>query len=52
MVNITHKSNTLRKAIAIATVRVSSPQTIELVKEKKVPKGDVLSFHVRPDYWL
>jgi cyclic pyranopterin phosphate synthase len=44
MVNITHKSNTLRKAIAIATVKVSSPQTIKLVKEKKVPKGDVFEF--------
>src|SRR5690348_1524047 len=44
MVNITHKSNTLRKAIATATVKVSSPQTIELVKEKQVPKGDVFEF--------
>jgi len=44
MVNITHKSNTLRKAIATATVKVSSPQTIDLVKEKKVPKGDVFEF--------
>ena len=44
MVNITHKSNTLRKAIATATVKVSSSQTIDLVKEKKVPKGDVFEF--------
>jgi cyclic pyranopterin phosphate synthase len=44
MVNITHKSNTLRKAIATATVKVSSIQTIELIKEKKVPKGDVFEF--------
>ncbi|HSI70176.1 MAG TPA: bifunctional molybdenum cofactor biosynthesis protein MoaC/MoaB [Gillisia sp.] len=41
MVNITHKSNTLRKAIAQAVVRVSSPETIKAVEEKKVPKGDV-----------
>jgi cyclic pyranopterin phosphate synthase len=44
MVNITHKSNTLRKAIATAIVKVSSSQTIDLVKEKKVPKGDVFEF--------
>lgn len=41
MVNITHKTNTLRKAIAQAVVRVSSPETIKAVEEKKVPKGDV-----------
>lgn len=41
MVNITHKNNTLRKAIAQAVVRVSSPETIKAVEEKKVPKGDV-----------
>jgi molybdenum cofactor biosynthesis protein MoaC len=41
MVNITHKSNTLRKAIAQAVVRVSSPETIKAVEEKTVPKGDV-----------
>lgn len=42
MVNITHKSNTLRKAIAQAIVKVSSAATIEAIREKKVPKGDVL----------
>src|SRR5690606_15989914 len=41
MVNITHKSNTLRRAIAQAVVRVSSQETIKAVEEKKVPKGDV-----------
>lgn len=41
MVNITHKNNTLRRAIAQAVVRVSSPETIKAVEEKKVPKGDV-----------
>ncbi|MEI6311956.1 MAG: bifunctional molybdenum cofactor biosynthesis protein MoaC/MoaB [Bacteroidota bacterium] len=42
MVNITHKSNTLRKAIAQAIVKVSSAATIEAIREGKVPKGDVL----------
>jgi cyclic pyranopterin monophosphate synthase len=41
MVNITHKSNTLRRAIAQAVVRVSSPETIKALEERKVPKGDV-----------
>ncbi|MBT9484471.1 bifunctional molybdenum cofactor biosynthesis protein MoaC/MoaB [Sediminibacterium sp.] len=44
MVNITHKSNTLRKAIAEATVLVSKQETIEAVEQRKVPKGDVFSF--------
>ncbi len=41
MVNITHKSSTLRKAIAQATVLVSAKSTIEAIEQKKVPKGDV-----------
>lgn len=41
MVDITFKSNTLRKAIAIAKVLVSKAETIEAVLNKKVPKGDV-----------
>lgn len=41
MVNITHKNNTLRIAIAQAVVRVSSPETIQAIEQKKVPKGDV-----------
>ena len=44
MVNITHKSNSLRKAIACATVTVSKPETIEAIRNKKVPKGDVFEF--------
>lgn len=44
MVDITSKSNSLRKAIATAIVSVSSPETIEAVKNKKVPKGDVFEF--------
>jgi molybdenum cofactor biosynthesis protein MoaC len=42
MVNITHKSNTLRKAIAQATVKVSTPETILSIRNRTVPKGDVL----------
>ncbi|GHB49975.1 bifunctional molybdenum cofactor biosynthesis protein MoaC/MoaB [Mongoliitalea lutea] len=41
MVNITHKSPTLRKAIAQAIVKVSTQTTIDAIVEKKVPKGDV-----------
>ena len=41
MVDITHKSSTLRTAIAQAIVKVSSADTIEAIKERKVPKGDV-----------
>ena len=44
MVNITHKSNTLRKAIAVATVTVSKQETIDAVNNQKVPKGDVFEF--------
>lgn len=44
MVNITHKSNTLRIAIATATVKVSKKETIEAVEQRKVPKGDVFEF--------
>lgn len=42
MVNITHKSNTLRKAIAQAIVKVSIPETIQAIQNRTVPKGDVL----------
>lgn len=42
MVDITHKPTTLREAIAEATVTVSQAETIATVKEKRVPKGDVL----------
>ena len=41
MVDITHKSNTLRIAIAQASVRVSKQATIDAIINKKVPKGDV-----------
>ncbi len=42
MIDITHKPTTLREATAEATVSVSLPETIAAVKEKRVPKGDVL----------
>ncbi|MES1221953.1 MAG: bifunctional molybdenum cofactor biosynthesis protein MoaC/MoaB [Bacteroidota bacterium] len=44
MVNITHKSNTLRQAIATATLKVSKQETIDAIQHKKVPKGDVFEF--------
>ena len=44
MVNISHKSNTLRQAIASAVINVSKPETIEAIKNKTVPKGDVFEF--------
>lgn len=42
MVDITHKTNTLREAVAQAIVQVGSVETIQAILEKKVPKGDVL----------
>lgn len=44
MVDITSKSNTLRQAIASATVTVSKQETIDAILGKKVPKGDVFEF--------
>jgi molybdenum cofactor biosynthesis protein MoaC len=44
MVNITHKNNSLRKAIASAVVKCSSPETISAVEQRRVPKGDVYEF--------
>jgi cyclic pyranopterin monophosphate synthase len=41
MVDITHKTNTLRIATAQATVQVSKPETIRAIQERTVPKGDV-----------
>lgn len=42
MVPITHKSTSLRKAIAQAIVRVSKPETILAIQNSSVPKGEVL----------
>lgn len=44
MVDITSKSNSLRKAIATAIVSVSKQETIDAVKNRSVPKGDVFEF--------
>lgn len=44
MVDITHKVNSLRQAVATAIVNVSKQETIDAVQEKKVPKGDVFEF--------
>lgn len=44
MVNITHKQNSLRQAIASATVTVSSQDTIDAIENRLVPKGDVFEF--------
>jgi len=41
MVDITHKTNTLRIATAQATVLVSKPETILAIQNRAVPKGDV-----------
>lgn len=42
MIDITHKSNTHRKAIACARVQLGSNQTMQAILQKSVPKGDVL----------
>lgn len=44
MVSITHKSTTLRKAIATALVTVSNETTIEAIRNRTVPKGDIFEF--------
>lgn len=42
MVDITHKITTQRTATAQAIVKVGLPTTIQAIKDKTVPKGDVL----------
>lgn len=42
MIDITHKSYTLRTATASAIVKASKSETIKAIQEKTVPKGDVL----------
>ena len=44
MVDITHKSNTLRQAVATAVLMVSDAATIEAIQQRRVPKGDVFEF--------
>lgn len=43
MVDITHKNNTHRTAIAQAIVTVGSQKTIDAIITKQVPKGDVFA---------
>jgi cyclic pyranopterin phosphate synthase len=43
MVDITHKSSTLRIAIAQAIVKVSKSETIKAIKNDTVPKGNVFA---------
>jgi cyclic pyranopterin monophosphate synthase len=44
MVNITHKSTTLRQAIAVGVLKVSKQETIDAIVNRQVPKGDVFEF--------
>ena len=44
MIQITYKSNSLRKAVAQAVVKVSKESTMKAVIQRTVPKGDVLEF--------
>jgi cyclic pyranopterin monophosphate synthase len=41
MIDITHKNNTLREATAQAIVKTGSRDTIDLIREGKIPKGNV-----------
>ena len=41
MIDISAKNTTLRTAVAEATVSTSSPDTVEAILNKQVPKGDV-----------
>ncbi len=43
MVDITHKSTTLRTAIAQAVVKVSKIETIQAIENNTVPKGNVFA---------
>src|SRR5690606_29399634 len=44
MVNITNKISSLRQAAATAILKVSKPETIEIIRAGKVPKGDIFEF--------
>jgi molybdenum cofactor biosynthesis protein MoaC len=44
MVDITHKQDSLRQAVAMALLTVSRPETIEAIRNRQVPKGDVFEF--------
>jgi len=42
MINITEKSPTLREALAQARIRLQA-HTLKLIRQKKIPKGDILT---------
>ena len=42
MINISKKPATLREALAQAHIRLK-PRTLDLIQEKKIPKGDILT---------
>jgi molybdenum cofactor biosynthesis protein MoaC len=44
MNNITDKTSSLRKAIATAIVKTSRQETIEVIQNRQVPKGDIFEF--------
>lgn len=44
MVNITHKTTSLRQAIAVGVLKVSRQETIDAIAGRQVPKGDVFEF--------
>ncbi|MBM3177784.1 MAG: bifunctional molybdenum cofactor biosynthesis protein MoaC/MoaB [Bacteroidetes bacterium] len=44
MVDITHKTFSLRNAVAEATVNVSLLSTIEAIQQNRVPKGNIFEF--------
>lgn len=44
MVNITHKTYSLRQAVASAVLQVSHQSTIQAIRARAVPKGDVFEF--------
>ncbi|WP_114791523.1 bifunctional molybdenum cofactor biosynthesis protein MoaC/MoaB [Niabella yanshanensis] len=44
MVDITFKSSSLRKAVAVAILTVSKQETIEAIHNRTIPKGDVFEF--------
>ena len=43
MIDITHKSNTLRTAIAQAVIKVSKKETIQAIEQNTVQKGNVFA---------
>jgi cyclic pyranopterin monophosphate synthase len=44
MIDITHKISSLRQAVATATVKLSKQETVDAIRNRKVPKGDVFEF--------